>query len=327
MNAARGIVFDIFRGTTHDGPGIRTTVFLKGCPLKCEWCHNPEGIKAGPEIWWEANKCIGCLICKKTCHNNALVSDESGIHTDLAKCKLCGACVRACPSLALAFADREWTVEHLAEEVLKDNEYFKSFGGGVTVSGGEPLGQYEFVSAFFSVMKEKGIHTALDTSGAASEKAFDKVLPFTDCVLYDIKIFDAALHRKFTGQSNKLILDNLIYVSNYIRNVKGNMKLWIRTPLIPGATASEENISAIGHFIQDNISDVVERWELCAFNNVCKSKYKKIRQPWPYEKADLMDQCFIDKLESIALAAGMSAKQLVFSGLIRKDNLNEEIEK
>jgi len=319
MDAASGMIFDVFRGTTHDGPGMRTTVFLKGCPLECAWCHNPEGIKFEREIWWEARKCIGCLICRETCRNDAVIVNERRISLDQSKCKRCGACVNACPSQALAFAGREWTVEGLVKEVLKDKDYFEAFGGGATASGGEPLGQYEFVAEFFRCLNAKGIHTALDTCGLAPAKAFATVLPFTDCVLYDIKILDPGLHKKNTGQSNELILDNLIRLADYIRKTKKNMTLWIRTPLIPGATAGEENISAIGRFISENLADVIERWELCAFNNVCISKYKKMRQAWIYETTQLMDQGFIDKIKSAALSAGIPKSQLVVSGLITKD--------
>jgi pyruvate formate lyase activating enzyme len=319
METQTGIVFDIYRGTTHDGPGMRTTVFFKGCPLSCEWCHNPEGIKPGREIWWDSAKCIGCMLCRDACSKNAISADDNSIQINPESCVRCGNCVKVCPARAMVFAGDFWTAEELVKEVLKDKSYFESFGGGVTVSGGEPLNQYVFVRDFFRTLKAEGIHTALDTCGLAPGKAFDAILPFTDCVLYDLKIFSAELHRKFTGQSNKLILANLVYVANYIRKIKKNIKLWIRTPLIPEATADKENIISIARFIKENLDDVLGRWELCAFNNVCKSKYQKINKPWSYENNGLTSQKEVDKLTSAVLVEGIAQEYLVVSGLISKD--------
>ena len=327
MDAQKSLVIDILRGTMHDGPGLRTTVFFKGCPLNCLWCQNPEGIKPGAEIWWEERKCIRCLACKEACPADAVLEDENGLHRSEAKCTLCGACVEACPAQAMSFASQEWTVDLLVEEALKDKDYYQAFGGGVTASGGEPLLQHKFVTEFFKRLKEKGINTALDTCGFAPAEALHSVLLYTDCVLYDIKIFDPALHKMYTGQSNEIILENLIDIAHRIRKAgrEGNprnqdMKLWLRTPLIPGATATEENISAIGGFICDNLSDVVERWELCAFNSACGGKYKKMGQTWTYEDCKLMGQAIIDKLKAAALSTGMPGEKLVVSGLLAKES-------
>ncbi len=183
-------VIEINRGTTHDGPGMRTTVFFKGCPLHCAWCQNPEGIDHAQGKWWDERKCIGCLSCLEACPNDAISSLETGIRTDRAKCQVCGACVEACPSGAMAFTGREWTLSGLVREVLKDRDYHEAFGGGVTVSGGEPLGQYPFVREFLKALKAEGVHTALDTCGYAPVEAFDAVLPYSDHVLFDLKLLD-----------------------------------------------------------------------------------------------------------------------------------------
>ena len=320
MDEPKSLVIDIYRGTTHDGPGMRTTVFFKGCPLHCLWCQNPEGIAFGQEVWWDERKCIRCLSCQEACPNAAILAEEDGLHIDRQKCDRCGDCVEACPSQAMAFTGKEWTLAALVEEALKDRDYYNSFGGGVTASGGEPLGQVRFVTEFFKKLKEKGVHTALDSCGLAPAAAFDAVLPYTDHVLYDLKILDPALHRAFTGQSNQAILDNLLYIAGkYLRSSGGAKKLWIRTPLVPGATATEENITEIGHFIRDNLLDVVERWELCSFNSACNLKYRKMGETWAYENTRLMAQSRIDQLKEAAFAAGIPQEKLAVSGLIAKE--------
>jgi pyruvate formate lyase activating enzyme len=321
-------VIEITRGTTHDGPGMRTTVFLKGCPLNCVWCQNPEGIKPGQNIWWEERKCIRCLSCMEACPNSALIEDAQGIHLDRSKCTGCGDCVEACPAQAMTATSQEWTIDPLVGEVLKDKEYYRAFGGGVTVSGGEPLAQYKFVAEFFKRLREQGVHTALDTCGMASLEALRSVLPYTDAVLFDIKLIDPGLHKRYTGQTNQTILENLLVISETIRQVNREkspdeahrMKLWIRTPLIPDTTATEENISSIGAFIHDNLQDVVERWELCAFNNACRSKYQKLDLTWEYADVPLMRQNEIDRLKAAALSAGIPGGKLVVSGLVAKEN-------
>ena len=320
-------VIEITRGTTHDGPGMRTTVFMKGCPLNCQWCQNPEGIHAGQEVWWEERKCIHCLECIQTCTAGAVYEDEHGLQRDREKCTLCGECIEDCPSQARTFTGQEWTLDKLVAEVLKDKDYYAAFGGGVTVSGGEPLNQYKFVAEFFKRLHEYGIHTALDTCGLASREAVRAVLPHSDAILFDIKLMDAALHKQYTGQSNEIILGNLLWIAEAIRTAqqeqrregKPEKKLWIRTPLIPETTALPENITAISQFIQDNLGDVTERWELCAFNPACVSKYQKLGIPWAYEGTPLMGQRMIDAMKVAALSTGLPARQLVVSGLVAKE--------
>jgi len=321
-------VIDITRGTMHDGPGMRTAVFLKGCPLSCLWCQNPEGIRAGQDIWWEARKCIRCLACLGTCPTEAVIADENGLRRDRSKCTLCGDCVEECPAQAMAFTSQEWTLDQLLEEALKDKDYYQAFGGGVTASGGEPLCQSEFVTEFFKQLNARGVHTALDTCGWAPAEAVRSILPYTSAVLFDIKFADPGLHKRYTGQSNEMILDNLLSIADHIRALRQDktpgenhaMQLWIRTPLIPDTTATEENISAIGGFIRNHLLDVVERWELCAFNNACKSKYQKMGLPWQYEDSPLMGQAAVDQLRAAALSAGVAGDTLVVSGLIASED-------
>lgn len=319
-------VIEIIRGTTHDGPGMRTTVFFKGCPLNCLWCQNPEGIKSAQGVWWDERKCIHCLVCLETCQNDAIFEDESGLHRDRTKCTVCGECIEECPAKAVTFTGQEWTMERLFAEALKDKAYFAAFGGGVTVSGGEPLRQHLFVAEFFKKLKEEGINTALDTCGLAPLAAFQSVLPFTDTVLFDIKLMDPQLHKQYTGQSNETILKNLMYVADTIRKAnqaagsgqRDPMKLWIRTPLIPDTTATAENITAISGFIRHNLEDVVERWELCTFNPACVSKYKKLDLTWAYENGQLMDDEDVSRMKAAARAGGFESEKLVVTGLIAK---------
>lgn len=312
-------VFEISRGTTHDGPGMRTTVFLKGCPLSCTWCQNPEGMTLEPEVWWESRKCIRCLACLAACPTRAVFEDQTGLRRESRKCKKCGACVDECPSRAMSFTSHEWKLTALVKEALKDRDYYQAFGGGVTVSGGEPLCQFERVAEFFKQLHEAGVHTALDTSGLAPAAAFAAVLPHTDHVLFDIKLLDPALHRTYTGHSNETILSNLMALADHIRNVNRGMKLWIRTPLIPGVTATPGNIVAISQFIRAHLQDVTERWELCAFNSACKSKYEKMGLPWVYAEKPLMPQQEIDAIKKAALSSGIPAGLVLVSGLIAKN--------
>lgn len=311
----KGLVFDFHRGTTYDGPGMRTTVFFKGCPLQCRWCHNPEGINPNPEIQWTENKCIGCLSCVNTCKSHAIRATEAGIVLNRDICQECYECVESCPSKALKLVGQYWTVEALVKEACKDHMFFDGFNGGVTVSGGEPILQFSFLIDFLKELKNQNIDIALDTSGFGKRDAYERIYPYIDTFLYDIKFMDEALHVKYTGVSNKLILSNLKYLVEKMRRQK-DAKLWIRTPLIPQATATEENIAAIGQFIQKELSDVIERWELCAFNNVCREKYRKLGKKWEYESVELMNE---SQVKALADTARKYVKDLlVCSGMTKK---------
>jgi len=313
------MTIEILHGTTHDGPGMRTTVFTKGCPLHCRWCQNPESIAFENAVWWEGLDCIGCGSCIEACPQQAIGADEACIRIDRAKCAACGVCVEACPADAMRWQGQKMDMAALLQEVLKDKAYYRQSGGGVTCSGGEALMQYEFVAEFFKNLKAEGVSTALDTCGFAPQKNLQAVLLYTDYLLYDLKLWDDAAHRLYTGASNKLILENLLYAAEFVRRQRENgrhMEIWIRTPLIPGATASAENIAAIGAFIRQNIADTVARWELCAFNGLCGTKYERLGVAWPYRDTEPMCRADILPLKAAALAQ-MPEEKVFFAGAIR----------
>lgn len=207
-------------------------------------------------------------------------------------------------------------MESLLTEVLRDRHYYRQFGGGVTCSGGEPLLQYEFVGAFFQRLQEAGITTALDTCGYAPQKNLEYVLPWTNYILYDMKLFDSEQHKRFTGVPNERILENLKFTADFVRSADHPMKIWIRTPLIPGITAEPENIRAIGSFIRDHLLDVVERWELCAFNGVCVSKYDKLGVSWTFNGQGAMSDGEIRPIRQLALSL-LPEEKVLISGMIR----------
>jgi len=291
------LILDIQRMSTEDGPGLRTTVFFKGCSLQCAWCHNPESIAKTPYIQWDENKCIGCQSCCDVCKNGALISRDDCIKIDSVTCRQCFSCVSACPAGALKVRGECYSCEELLELLLKDRAYF-GLDGGITLSGGEPLLQAEAVYWLLKELKSNGLQTALDTAGLVAESFLLNALDYTDLLLYDLKLYDESSHKKYCGSGNKQILANLLSAVEIFRAAK--KKMWIRTPIIPGATDSTENIRALALLIADKMLGVVERWELCAFNNLCKSKYYLLGLDWQYKEADLIKK---SKMEELTLLA------------------------
>ncbi len=300
------LILNFQRMSTEDGPGLRTTLFVKGCPLKCEWCHNPESISTKKENEWIAVRCMGCLKCVEKCPIKALKASDEGIIIDRAKCIACGTCVDACPTGALETKGFEMSVDEAFSELVKDRAYF-GLDGGVTLSGGEIMLQADEAAKLLKRLKDTGIGTAVDTSGMCKKEDFDRVFPYTDIFLYDIKHIDDKAHRKFTGVSNKQILFNFDYL---IEKIKGTDKqIWVRTPIIPGATDSDENISGIAKFLSGKN---FARWEMCAFNNLCRDKYERLYKEWKYQKAQLMTRKRMEELVDIAKREGL--KEVYFTG-------------
>ena len=306
-----GMTFNIQRFSTEDGPGIRTTVFMKGCPLRCKWCHNPEGIAPRPQLMWYDVRCIGARDCLSACPQSALDLTPRGMRIDRDACQVCGDCADACPAGALDLIGKTWTVDALVDEAARDSIFYEESGGGVTVSGGEPLMQPEFTTALLAALRSRGLHTALDTSAFAPRAVLEKALDHADMALVDMKLMDPAAHKQFTGVPLEPILDNLKYMA------KRGLPLWIRTPVIPDHTDSEDNIAAIAQFIADELPNC-QRYDLLAFSNLCISKYERLGMNFDFTSTPLLDPVRFENLKQIALSKGL--KNVVASGMTARTN-------
>jgi len=296
----KGRVLRIQRLSTEDGPGIRSTVFLKGCGLSCTWCHNPESLSFNREVQWPGIGCLNCGICVDSCEQKALSMNNGKIIVERSICTGCGNCVDECPTGALEILGEDWTAQDLVNELEKDRSYFEAYGGGITLSGGEAVLQDSFTGEILKLAKERGLSTALDTCGFFSWKSLETILPWIDLVLYDLKLIDGEQHRKYTGADNSGILANAVKVSRSVGGDDSFQSLWIRTPIIPGVTDTEENITAIGRFISDKLGSAVHRWELCAFNNLCRDKYTRLDKKWDFESTSLINKEEMESLAEIA---------------------------
>lgn len=266
-----GFVFEVKRFAVHDGPGLRTTLFLKGCPLRCPWCQNPEGLHLEPRLWYKEADCLRCGNCVAACQERALALDER-VHIDQAACVLCKRCLDACPTGALLLDGREVSADE-AEKTLLQDAVFYAEGGGITLSGGEVMAQWPFALELLRRMRARGVDTAIETCLLVKQDVLSRFLELVDHFIVDIKYFDGAEHRRVLGESNELILANYRYL------VEKGADVLVRTPLIPGYTATEANIRAIARFVR--LTDANARYELLNFNPLCRSKYAALEEDYP----------------------------------------------
>ncbi len=292
-------VFDIKRFSINDGDGIRTTIFLKGCPLACKWCQNPEGLIPEIRLWYARNICVGCKSCIASCEAVALSWDERGIAINQDACTRCGKCVVACPTGAIRFDAREMTVEEAVQEIERDRPFYGT-DGGVTLSGGECMASPAFSLAILRACRERGINTQIETSLYARQDTVDAFAEAADRIIADIKLINPARHFLATGVDNTLILSNIRYLAR-----KGT-KLLLRVPLIPGFTDDEENISGIAQFVASLGREIPV--ELLNFNPMCREKYESLRERYAFEPdARELPQERVDALKQILTDHGLVA--------------------
>ena len=270
----RGRVFNVQRFAVHDGPGVRTTVFLKGCPLACWWCHNPESRAAQPEVSIVADRCIQCGSCLEVCEHGAVVRLADGSYSvDPVHCTVCGECTEACPTNSRRILGEDRTVDDIIGEVVKDRVFFEESGGGVTVSGGEPLAQPDFLLALLAESRERGVHTCVDTSGLAGERTLLQVAGMTDLFLYDIKLIDDNRHREFSGVDNRVILSNLAVLARI------GAEVWVRVPFIPGINDDRADLDALAAFL----GGLERRYPvfLLPYHLIAQDKYGRLGYEYP----------------------------------------------
>ena len=285
MTIVNGMVFDIQRFSTHDGPGIRTTVFLKGCTMRCLWCHNPESIQPEPELQVFPGKCIGCSKCIQVCPAGAHQIQGGQKGFDRAKCIRCGKCAESCCADALVLTGRSMSADEVMEVIEKDRAFYGKSGGGVTFSGGEPVLQIGFLAGLLKECKRRGLHTVVETSGNVPWTSLLEIVPCTDLFLYDLKAMDETVHRHATGAGNKRILENLCKLS-----AQGAF-VHVRVPVIPGVNNTYENMEAMSDFILGIHG--VEQVEFIPFHRMASAKYESLdleysaRDIVPPEKSEL----------------------------------------
>ena len=295
-----GTIFDVRRFSTHDGPGIRTTVFTKGCPLRCLWCQNPEGIELERHLFYFKDKCIGCGTCVPVCPVKAITLQHGKITINRELCNLCGNCVKACPALALSFDSKKMTVRELVDEIVKDQAFFQ-YGGGLTLSGGDPTFQHEFNRMVLQACRELGIHTAMETSLFVRPEILATLLPHLDLLIADFKVFDDDDHKAWTGVSNELIKQNFAHVLTLEKP-----ELLIRIPMIPEYTASPENLRDTARFFSEHLAKA--RLELLNYNPLAKNKYKLLDQSYLFkENPKLFTEAEMDAFVKILTDLGIDA--------------------
>ncbi len=308
-----GLIFDIQRFSVHDGPGIRTTVFFKGCSLRCFWCHNPEGLQAHLQIQFQVNRCIHCEACVEACPEHAQGLSD-GLRTyDRTLCQACGACVDVCYADALLKVGREVTVDEVMVDVLADRTFYEASNGGITLSGGEPALQAGFAKALLQACKEAGVHTAIETAGNVPWKTLQGLLPATDLVMMDLKLMDTVRHRQATGVTNERILENARKI------IASGKPIIFRTPVVPTVNDTPEDIAEIAAFIRElslqrqvtGKQDGHMSWELLAFHRLATDKYRSLGLNYHASELAAPGKDVMKRLAVAAQMAGVPVKTLV----------------
>jgi pyruvate formate lyase activating enzyme len=300
MQEIEGIVFNIQRYSIDDGPGLRTTVFVKGCPLTCLWCSNPESQNPLPEVTWRYTSCKKCGTCVEICPLEIIALGEDGVHIDRESCDRCGKCVEACLTDTLRMSGKKMTVDEVFKVVKRDIDFYKVSGGGVTGSGGEILMQADFIAELFKRCREEEIHTCADTSGFGTKEAMEKILAHSDLVYYDLKQMDPVEHKKQCGQSNDLILSNLSLV------VESKVPLVIRVPIIPGYTNSDENIEAIARTVAGLTKEAPVY--ILPYHNYGANKYRMIDMKYQLDDVKIPTEEELDRAKQIVESYGLKCE-------------------
>jgi pyruvate formate lyase activating enzyme len=295
---AKRLVLSITRMTIHNGPGIRTLILFKGCPLRCLWCSTPEAQKDEPEIALYPDRCIHCEQCVPVCHTNAINLTDETVSINRAICNKCGKCAQVCYAEAIKLLGQEMTVEELIQEAKKDEVVYKHSGGGVTLSGGEPLLELEFTLELLRAFSENSINVGVDTCGYIPSENLELILPYVSFFLWDIKIMDEQKHKEFTGVSNRRILDNLNLVA------KRNIPVYIRIPIIPGYNDSKENIKATCEFA-NGLSSLVEV-DLLPLHHLGLARYASLDRPYPIMGIPLISDARMREIKSLVESYGLS---------------------
>jgi pyruvate formate lyase activating enzyme len=294
-----GILFDIRKYSIHDGPGIRTAVFFKGCPLACAWCHNPESQSFRPELLLRPGRCIDCGACLTSCQPDAIHPSPSGVGvvTDRARCTACGKCTLVCVAEARQLVGQQYSVDQVMAEIEADRVFYERSGGGVTFTGGEPLAQPRFLLELLSACHTRGISTVLDTSGFAPWQVLDEIRPLVDLFLYDLKLMDESRHIHWTGISNADILSNLRQLSD------AGSRILVRIPLIPGINDDEENLGAMGEFLAS--LSTPPPVELLPYHNIAEAKYAGLGRGYALAAIQSPDTAHIHKCAAIIAGYGI----------------------
>lgn len=293
------VIFNIQRFSVHDGPGIRTLVFFKGCPLRCQWCSNPESHIRKPQIAFSQNRCIGCLRCSEVCPHGAVrLTNRVRLEYDRLRCKECGACVATCYANARVLLGREMTVDEVMVEIRKDAVFYRLSSGGVTLGGGEPTMWPAFATKLLAACRSEGIHAAIETCGHAPWSHIEPLLDNLDLILFDMKHLDPEMHMRYTGVNNKLILENLNRIA------QRSIPIVIRIPVIPGANNDAQTIRKIAAYVHD--LGIASRIELLSYHRFGEEKYARLGRPYP-----LRDLKPPDEEEMETLAAAVRSEGLV----------------